>query len=423
MVVASAAVVFLLATAGLLLLVEPIPTWYYHLAWWSYVAALDDLNHRLAGRSLLRSRPAHFAWLALVSVLWWTLFELVNLRLGNWYYVMSPEAPAVRWTSGILAFATVLPGILETLELFENLERPRAVRARPLVWTPAKEASTLALGLASVVLPLVWPDLFYPLAWGAAVFLLEPWNRRFARRSFLRDLEQGDATAFVRTLLAGLVCGGVWESLNALARMKWIYTVPVFEEWKLFEMPLLGFLGFPPFAVECVVFLRFLGGLADLLSTPARRAARIAFVLAGPPAAIAFFAFTDRVTVDSFFRPVSEMRSLAPGVGAALARAGLSTPERAARALGDPGGRAGWSARTGLAEPVLAAAAERLALVGHRGLGDDRAVQLGRLGVTRVSDLARWRPGELAAALRAQEARPEDRFLERRAAIWIRAAR
>jgi hypothetical protein len=420
--IVGATITFVLATTGLLFGVEPIPTWYYHLAWWSYIAALDDVNHRLAGRSLLRGRPAHFAWLALVSVLWWTLFELVNLRLGNWYYVMSPEASAVRWSSGILAFATVLPGVLETLELLENLGRPRAVRARALVWTPVKEASTFALGIASVVLPLAWPDLFYPLAWGAAVFLLEPWNRRHARRSFLRDLEQGDATAFVRTLLAGLVCGGVWESLNALARMKWIYTVPVFEEWKLFEMPLLGFLGFPPFAVECLVFLRFLGGLSDRMSAPTRHTAQRAFAVLGPPLAIAFFAFTDRVTVDSFFRPVSEMRSLPPEVRAALARAGLRTPERAARALADPGERARWAVRTGLPEPALSAAADSLALAALRGLGDDRALQLRQLGVRRVSDLARWRAPELAGALRAQAHRPEDRFLERRAGIWIRAA-
>jgi hypothetical protein len=71
----------------------------------------------------------------------------------------------------------------------------------------------------------------------------------------------------------------------------------------------------------------------------------------------------------------------------------------------------------------LSAAAESLALASHRGLGDDRALQLGQLGVRRVPDLARWRAPELAAALRNQADRPEDRFLERRARIWIRAAR
>jgi hypothetical protein len=113
------------STIGLVRLVEPIPTWYYHLAWWSYIVGIDALNRRLGGRSLLRDRPRHFLWLAGVSVLWWTAFEVVNLRLGNWYYVMSPAVRAVRWTGGVLAFASVLPGVLETLELLENLGWPR----------------------------------------------------------------------------------------------------------------------------------------------------------------------------------------------------------------------------------------------------------------------------------------------------------
>jgi len=102
-VLAAAAIVFALSTLGLALLVEPVPTWYYHLAWWSYIVAADDLNRRRSGRSLLRDRPAHFAWLAGVSALWWTLFELVNLRLGNWYYVMSLPSTPLRWAAGVIA--------------------------------------------------------------------------------------------------------------------------------------------------------------------------------------------------------------------------------------------------------------------------------------------------------------------------------
>jgi hypothetical protein len=299
-VLVLAILVLAAATAGLVLLVEPIPTWYYHIAWWSYVVAADDLNRRLAGGSLLRDRPRRFLWLAAVSVLWWTLFEAINLRLGNWYYVMDAPSRAVRWTAGVVAFATVLPGIVETLALVENLGLMRRIRVAALRWTPAKERACLALGATSFALPLLWPDLFFPLTWGSFVFLLEPWNRRHARRSFLRDLEAGEAGPFVRTLLAGLVCGALWETWNFWARSKWIYTVPVFEETKLFEMPLLGFLGFPPFAVECVVLLRFLrawGGRRAWIASPLARGAAM---LVGSAATLGVFALVDPVTVDSF---------------------------------------------------------------------------------------------------------------------------
>ena len=423
MVLALALLAFAAATTGLVLLLEPIPTWYYHLAWWSYIVAADDLNRRRSGRSLLRDRPRRFLWLAGVSVLWWTLFEAMNLRLGNWYYVMDPPARATRWAGGILAFATVLPGIVETLELVENLGVLRRIRIAPVRWTRVKEGACLALGGACFALPLLWPDLFFPLTWGSFVFLLEPWNRRHARRSFLRDLEAGEAGPFCRTLAAGLLCGVLWETWNYWARSKWIYTVPVFEEMKLFEMPLLGFLGFPPFAVECVVLLRFVGAWGRARPWTAGPAFRAAVVVAGGLATLGVFALVDPVTVDSFYVPVERLEVLPAPARTRLAALGLASPEKLLRAIDDGEARARLAAASGLGLDELQRDRDRIALVLHQGLGVERARQLERVGVRRVVDLASWRAADLATALRAQDPQPRDRFLERRAGVWIRAAR
>jgi hypothetical protein len=415
MVLAAALAVLAAATACLFLLIEPVLTVYYHLAWWSYIVAVDAVNRRRAGRSLLRDQPRAFLWLAVGSVAWWTLFEAINLRLGNWYYVMDPPSLVVRWTAGVLAFATVLPAIVETVHLAENLGWVRSIRLSPLAWTPAKERAVLGLGVACFVLPLAWPDVFFPLTWGSFVFLLEPWNRRHAARSFLRDLEQGEAGPLVRTLFAGLVCGLLWEIWNYWARTKWIYTVPGFERLKLFEMPLLGFLGFPPFAVECLVVLRF--ARTVLASAPAwGRVAAVAF--GGAFTALVFHA-ADRVTVDSFYVPVARLSVLPAAPRERLAGLGLDSPEKLVRALGTAEGRAAWSLRSGLSAPELDRIRARVELVMHRGLGQERALQLQRLGVETVADLARWDAAALATALRAQENRTRDRFLERRARVWI----
>jgi hypothetical protein len=414
-ILGAAALVFVLSTLGLFLLVEPVLAWYYHLAWWSYIVAADALNRRLSGRSLLRDRPREFFWLALVSVAWWTLFEALNLRLGNWYYVMDHPDRAVRWTKGVLAFATVLPGIVETLELVENRGWLRTVRVRPLRWGPGRERACLALGAACFVLPLLWPDVFFPLTWGSFVFLVEPWNRRHASRSFLRDLESGEAGPFCRTLLAGLACGILWETWNYWARTKWIYTVPGFEELKIFEMPLTGFLGFPPFAVECLAIVRFLGALRRRLSRPLK-------LLSVPVAAVAtlsVFFLVDPITVDSFHAPVADLRILDPEVRRRLAEAGFDTPERLARQARSPEGRLAIAGAAGLAEADVEEAATRTRLVLHHGLGDDRALQLERLGIRRVEDLAGREAATLAVAIRGQGAQPRDRFLERRARVWL----
>ena len=52
--------------------------------------------------------------------------------------------------------------------------------------------------------------------------------------------------------MAGLLCGVVWESLNFFAPQKWIYTVRGLENLKLFEMPVLGFFGFPALAYDAI---------------------------------------------------------------------------------------------------------------------------------------------------------------------------
>jgi hypothetical protein len=222
-------VVLVAATVGLALRVEPIPSWYYHCAWWPYIFAADAVSRRQGRPSLIFDRPGRFVWLAAVSVAWWTLFEAINLRLGNWYYVMNHPTRAERWIGGALAFATVLPGILVTLRLVERIGWLGSVPVAPLRWSGGKSVACVTLGALCFAAPLLWPELFFPLTWGSFVFLLEPWNRRHARRSFLRDLEAGEAGPFCRTLLAGLVCGLLWESWNFWARTRWIYTVPARE--------------------------------------------------------------------------------------------------------------------------------------------------------------------------------------------------
>jgi len=55
----------------------------------------------------------------------------------------------------------------------------------------------------------------------------------------------------LRLLIAGMICGMLWEFWNFWAGSKLIYSVPQLWFLKLFEMPFLGFFGFPPFALEC----------------------------------------------------------------------------------------------------------------------------------------------------------------------------
>ena len=70
--------------------IEPFYSSIYCFLWWTYIFAADLAVCQLRGTSLLRDRPKEFLFLSVWSVPVWMLFEAVNLRIQNWYYVMAP---------------------------------------------------------------------------------------------------------------------------------------------------------------------------------------------------------------------------------------------------------------------------------------------------------------------------------------------
>lgn len=239
-----------------------------------------------------------------VSVFIWLVFEAFNFRLQNWHYVQLPSSTGLRWLGYTVAFATVLPAIRAVTAILDHAGLFGSSRCRPLPDAAGYYRPFVLVGLLFLLLPLVQPRFFFPLVWGGFIFLLEPVNHRFGGDSLLRDWENGSLRCFYLLLAAGMICGLLWELWNFRAGSKWIYTIPYAGFLKVFEMPLLGFLGFPPFAVECYVMTNSFRLLAARMRqdvTPGRAALRWI------PVGLLMFLFCvlvfmgiDRFTVKSF---------------------------------------------------------------------------------------------------------------------------
>ncbi len=258
--VSLAPLVFAGSLFGLVQGIEPFTSWFYVFGWWSYILLLDGVVYLRSGRSMLLSRPLAFAYSLPWSCLFWLIFEVVNWRLNNWYYVGLPAATLARSVGIFISFATVLPGVFESADLLRSFGLFEGTRVNPQRWRFTEERARLmtGLGLCFLLLPLAFPRYAFPLIWGATTLLLEP---RLARRGHVglwSLLAAGRPARLYGMLAAGVITGFLWESWNYWATAKWIYTVPFFEDSKLFEMPFAGFLGFPPFALECYSFARFL---------------------------------------------------------------------------------------------------------------------------------------------------------------------
>lgn len=401
---------------------------FYCIAWWSYIVLADAWVWRRRGDSLLRNRSREFAVLAFWSVPLWSLFELINFRLRNWCYINVPTNIVQGAVFSVFAYATVVPGIFETYDLLRAYGIGEGWRMRPWTVRPGGLALCTAVGLAMLVAPLLWPGHAFPLVWGFAVFLFDPLCYAVGRTdSFLAQFERGDPRTFVRLLLAGLVCGGLWELWNFWAYTKWLYTVPFFEDTKWFEMPPLGFLGFPPFALECFVLINLVQLFRRGRGWDTQAGVGASWKIAAPATAAAIV-FTlviydgiERRTVASFAPRVADLAAAPREARVALVRAGIETPPALLDATRTPGQLTTLAARAGLDIVQLEAAREAARLADLQGLGAEHASALARLGVARVEQLAAQEPSSLAERWRAAEGTDAPSLAQIK--IWVRAAR
>jgi hypothetical protein len=228
--------------------------------WLGYILIIDSLVQRRTGNSLwLRSRK-NFVLLFFISAPIWWLFELINLRTGNWEYLGRELFSPLRFDLlSTISFSTVIPAVFETAELMRSFSWIQRFALGPRV--PARPATFIGLfvvGLAMLLAMLVWPKIFYPFVWISLVFIFEPINYCSGRSYFLRKLRDGDWRTVISLAFGALVCGFFWEMWNYYSFPKWIYHTPGLGFLRIFEMPLLGYGGYVPFALELYALKNFI---------------------------------------------------------------------------------------------------------------------------------------------------------------------
>ena len=152
-----------------------------------------------------------------------------------------------------------MPAVFETAELIRTFPWTRRyARGLRLLPTPELTIGLLLAGLAMLGLTLLWPRHCYPFVWGAVFLILEPLNLMLGRRTFFEWLEEGDWRPVVALSCGALICGFFWEMWNYYSYPKWVYHTPGAGFFYIFEMPLLGYLGYLPFAWELHALRNFL---------------------------------------------------------------------------------------------------------------------------------------------------------------------
>ncbi len=242
---------------------HPLSAFAFVFIWVGFIFTADGLNYLIHGGSYWHTSRKHFLLMFAFSVPVWWLFELFNVRVQNWHYLVDHPFGA-SWNPitynlmASLCFSTVLPAVmeiqllLESLPLFHRTPTPK----------PHSAPNWLLLvfftgGIAALILPLLWPRYFFGLIWICVFALVDPLNELAGRPSIVGRVANGDWRFIWRLAFAALLCGFFWEMWNYWSLPKWYYTIPYVGFGKVFEMPILGYSGYLPFGLELYALYQF----------------------------------------------------------------------------------------------------------------------------------------------------------------------
>ncbi len=256
-------ILILLIELNFIFKVQPFADWYFPIIWFGYILVLDAIVYKLKGKSLMNNNLLTFAGLFVLSSLFWYIFEFLNIFVQNWEYV-----GLERFGSGILiffkliSFSIVLPAFFETAELiraiklFDKIKLKKSYRI-----SKAFLYSLIITGLLCFFLPMIFPVYTFPLIWLSFFLILDPINYLNKQPSIIGHIKNKKLAVPLSLLLAGIIIGFFWEFWNFWAIPKWIYHIPFVGFYKIFEMPILGFLGYFPFAFELYAMYWFVRSL------------------------------------------------------------------------------------------------------------------------------------------------------------------
>lgn len=253
-------IIIIFAEATMFLRIQPIVFWVTPAVWFGYILLVDSIVFMLKGNSLLVNRKLRFIQLLLLSVNFWYIFELYNFLIPGWTYIGLPETRLDTFIMGSLSFSTIMPAIFETTELVQQLHIFSKINLKvKMHLNKFLVAILIVVGIIFLITPFVFVSAWvWAFVWTGFIFLLDPILYIFHdEKSLIMLIKKRKFNTIISLLVAGYICGFLWEFWNYWATSKWIYVFPIFQNIKIFEMPIVGFLGFGPFALELYVMYNF----------------------------------------------------------------------------------------------------------------------------------------------------------------------
>lgn len=237
----------------------------FTLPWIGYILVVNGLCFKRTSTCIMLENPKKFLLLFLYSALFWWFFEYLNRFVQNWYYVgIEDFSPAAYVIFASLSFSTVLPAVLSTnqyLHTFPALTS-RLSRGFSFNISISKRFVIVTLILSSLTLSIIgiFPNQMFPIIWISPLLVFSSLQVLTGQPTIFAGIKTGDWRYIVLPALSALICGVFWEMWNIGSLAKWHYNIPYVHRFLIFEMPILGYGGYLPFGLECLVFGRVVLG-------------------------------------------------------------------------------------------------------------------------------------------------------------------
>lgn len=303
--------------------IAPIHEHSFFPLWLGYILTINGTSELLFGNSILKRMGLSFILLFFISVPFWWMFEFFNSFVQNWRYVLpDPNGPVEYFIRASIYFSTVIPAVLSTSFLFFQIlkkikfgEITHAINIRPIffiwilgfsfyfliitfpnfinpvLWLAlpiilyfmslmlkplAKSSAKFSLniyqillfwlvGITCIVLTLTFPRIAYPLIWLGIFLILDPTNYLLKTPSLLAEVINGRWRTTIAFSASTLFTGFWWELWNFYSLPKWTYSIPYVEFFKVFEMPIFGYIGYIFFGLEILSFSILILGIVTKL--------------------------------------------------------------------------------------------------------------------------------------------------------------
>lgn len=240
--------------------------WGFFPLWLGFSITIDGMVYYRKGTSLIKRSKLFFILLFVISAPAWWLFEFFNIFMQNWFYDGREYFTDFEYfLLASLSFSTVMPAVFGMAELagtfkwIKNLGKWKTI-------SPSNKnlAIFFIIGLLLILGIITIPKFVYPFVWIAVYFIIEPINAKLKNRNFFNHLKFGDWRPLIALSIGCLMAGFFWELWNYYSYPKWIYELPLVDFLDIFEMPILGYIGYIPFSWELFALFHLVAGILGI---------------------------------------------------------------------------------------------------------------------------------------------------------------